>query len=43
MVPIIPIPKKYTEYQAAPLSLPIAAVAAPEWESELTVLGEFLM
>ena len=43
MVPVIPIPKKYTEYNEAPLSLPLQAQADLCWQKELTVLGELFL
>ncbi len=43
MVPVIPIPKKYTEYNEASLSLPLQAQADLCWQRELTVLGELFL
>ena len=43
MIPVIPIPKKYSEYPIAPVSLPVAAQAAPEWGAERKVLDELFL
>lgn len=40
MIPVIPVPKRCTEYPAPPVSLPLLAATAPEWAAELTVLKE---